>query len=211
VDPARITIVPGGSDHLADPDPAATDVLLRRAGVTGEFLLTVSTLEPRKNVGRLVRAYARVRPMLPEPWPLVIVGPAGWGPDPAGLLASAGVVLAGAVPDAVLSELYRRARAFVYVPLTEGYGLPPLEAMRMGTPTVVANEVPSVHDLRQPGTPPARIVDPFDVDDMAAGIGDVLTDEAVRTDLAARGNEYARSRTWRAAARDHIALWTSLS
>ena len=210
VDPARITIVPGGSDHLADPDPAATDVLLRRAGVTGEFLLTVSTLEPRKNVDRLVRAFARVRPMLPEPWPLVIVGPAGWGPEPAGARDSAGVVLAGAVPDAVLSELYRRARAFAYVPLTEGYGLPPLEAMRMGTPCVVAREVPSVQDLGQQGPPPARIVDPFDVEDMASGIGDVLTDDAVRADLAARGAEFARSRTWHAAALAHVALWDAL-
>ena len=211
VDPARITIVPGGSDHLADPDPAGTDELLRRAGVTGEFLLTVSTMEPRKNVDRLVLAYARVRPLLPEPWPLVIVGPAGWGPEPAGPRNAAGVVLAGAVPDAVLSELYRRARAFAYVPLTEGYGLPPLEAMRMGTPSVVASEVPSVHDLGQPRPPPARIVDPYDVEDMASGIADVLTNDAVRTDLAARGTEHARSRTWRAAARDHIALWSSLS
>jgi hypothetical protein len=83
--------------------------------------------------------------------------------------------------------------------------------MRMGTPSVVASEVPSVHDLGQPGPPPARIVDPFDVEDMASGIGDVLTDDAVRADLAARGTEYARSRTWHAAARGHLALWSSLS
>jgi glycosyltransferase involved in cell wall biosynthesis len=211
VDPARITVVPGGSDHLADPDRAGADALLRRSGVSGEFLLTVSTLEPRKNVDRLVQAYAKVRPTLPGPWPLVIVGPAGWGPEPAGPPESAGVVFAGAVPDGVLTELYRRARAFAYVPLTEGYGLPPLEAMRMGTPSVVANEVPSVHDLGESGPAPARIVDPFDVDDIAAGVSEVLTDDALRAELSARGTEYVRSRTWRAAARQHIALWGSLS
>ena len=64
------------------PDAGATDVLLRNAGVAGEFLLTVGTLEPRKNVDRLVRAFAQVRDSLPAPWPLVIVGPAGWGPEP---------------------------------------------------------------------------------------------------------------------------------
>jgi glycosyltransferase involved in cell wall biosynthesis len=211
VDPARITIVPGGSDHLTEPDPAGADALLKRVGVPGEFLLTVSTLEPRKNVDRLLRAYAQVRPALPEPWPLVIVGPAGWGPELAGSHESAGVVFAGAVPDAVLTELYRRARAFAYVPLTEGYGLPPLEAMRMGSPSVVANEVPSVHDLGQTGSPPARIVDPFDVEDIASGIGDVLTNEAIRADLVARGTEHVRGRTWRAAAVEHIALWRSLA
>jgi glycosyltransferase involved in cell wall biosynthesis len=209
VDPARITVVPGGSDHLADPDPGGADALLLRSRVSGEFLLTVSTLEPRKNVDRLVRGYARARRVLPEPWPLVIVGPAGWGPEPVPP-QSAGVVFAGVVPDGVLTELYRRARAFAYVPLTEGYGLPPLEAMRMGTPSVVANEVPSVHDLGEPGAAPARIVDPFNVDDIAAGIGEVLVDDALRADLAARGTEYVRSRTWREAARRHIDLWYSL-
>jgi alpha-1,3-rhamnosyl/mannosyltransferase len=210
VEPERVTIVRGGSDHLAQPDPAATDALLRRSGVAGEFLLTVSTLEPRKNVDRLVRAYARVRPSLPEPWPLVIIGPTGWGTEPSPARKSAGIVFAGRVPDPVLAELYRRARTFAYVPLTEGYGLPPLEAMRMGTPAVVAHEVPSVHDLGETGTPPVRIVDPFDVDDIAAGLHDVLTDEGVRSDLAARGAEYVRSRTWRAAAKEHIDLWSAL-
>ena len=81
------------------------------------------------------------------------------------------VVFTGPVPDVVLSELYRRARAFAYVPLTEGYGLPPLEAMRAGIPTVVSDEVPSVHDLGAPEPAPARIVDPLDVDDIARGSG----------------------------------------
>jgi glycosyltransferase involved in cell wall biosynthesis len=209
VPPERITVVHGGSDHLVPEDPEATAALLTRLGVTGEYLLTVSTLEPRKNVDRLVQAFHRTRAALPEPWPLVIVGPTGWGPALPDHGDEEGVVLAGAVSDAVLTGLYRRARAFAYVPLTEGYGLPPLEAMRAGTPSVVGNEVPSVHDLGQPGHPPARLVDPLDVDDIAAGLLAVLTDEAVRRDLAARGEAHARTRTWRAAALQHIGLWGS--
>ena len=210
VEPGRVTVVPGGTDHLADPDAAATAALLEQVGVSGEFLLTVGTLEPRKNVDRLVRAFERVRRSLPGPWPLVIVGPAGWGPEPNRPPATDGVVFTGAVSDPVLAGLYQRARAFAYVPLTEGYGLPPLEAMRMGTPSVVANEVPSVHDLGATGDPPARIVDPLDIDDIAAGLGAVLTDDAVRADLMARGADYALSRTWRAVARQHIDLWRAL-
>ena len=152
-------MVPSGADHLPAPDAAATDALLRRVGVSGAFLLTVSTLEPRKNVDRLVRAFGRVRDSLPEPVAARDrradrVGPgAGAIPRPADH-----VVFTGPVPDAVLSELYRRARAFAYVPLTEGYGLPPLEAMRAGIPTVVSDEVPSVHDLGAtgPGAGPRR-------------------------------------------------------
>ena len=189
VDPGRITVVPGGADHLPDPDLAAAEQLLGGLGVRGEFLLTVGTLEPRKNVDRLVRAFDLVRPSLPEPWPLVIVGTGRVGP---GAVARAttptAVVFAGPVSDAVLAGLYRRARAFAYVPLTEGYGLPPLEAMQAGTPTVVSDEVPSVHDLGEEAAPPARIVDPLDIGDIAAGLAAVLTDDVLRADLLDPGS-----------------------
>lgn len=209
VDPARVAVVPAGADHLPAPDPVATNALLRRIAVADEFLLTVGTREPRKNLDRLVQAFDRMRPSLPAPWPLVVVGPAGWGKGPAPVERD-GIVFTGVLPDPVLAELYRRARAFAYVPLTEGYGLPPLEAMRMGTPAVVAEEVPSVRDLGAPDPAPARIVDPFDVDDIAAGLFEVLTDDSVRADLAGRGAAFAGERTWRAAARAHVALWRSL-
>jgi glycosyltransferase involved in cell wall biosynthesis len=210
LDRQRISVVYGGSDHLDEADPAGADELLARCGVSGEFLLTVGTLEPRKNLDRLVRAYALARASLPRPWPLVVVGPTGWGSEPAGSRWSEGVVFAGTVVDPVLADLYRRARAFAYVPLTEGYGLPPLEAMRVGTPSVVADEVPSVRDLGEPGPPPARLVDPLDVESIAHGIADVLTDEEMRGDLGSRGTAYAGSRTWRAAAREVIALWSAV-
>jgi glycosyltransferase involved in cell wall biosynthesis len=76
---ARVEVVEEGCDHLPPPDPAGVDALLARLGVSGPFLLTVSTLEPRKNLPRLVAAYQAARPRLPEPWPLLVVGPAGWG------------------------------------------------------------------------------------------------------------------------------------
>jgi glycosyltransferase involved in cell wall biosynthesis len=210
VDASRITVVPGGTDHLPAPDPRATDALLARVGVRDEFLLAVSTLEPRKNVDRLVKAFAQVRRSLPRPWPLVVVGPEGWGPEPTRPPETGGVVFTGAVPDAVLAELYHRARAFAYVPLTEGYGLPPLEAMRAGTPTVVSDEVPSVHDLGDPEPAPAVVVDPLDVNGIAAGLAAVLTDEGLRTELSVRGTRHTLPRTWHAAARAHVALWKAL-
>ena len=207
---SRLTVVPSGADHLPAPDAGAAENLLSRSGVEGEFLLTVGTLEPRKNLDRLVQAFARVRGSLPGPWSLVIVGPDGWGPEPAEPLAADHVVFTGAVSDPVLAELYRRARAFAYVPLTEGYGLPPLEAMRAGVPTVVSNEVPSVRDLGAVEPASALIVNPLDVDDISGGLAVVLTDDAVRADLARRGAVYASARTWRDTARAHIELWRSL-
>jgi glycosyltransferase involved in cell wall biosynthesis len=209
VEESRITVVPSGADHLPTPDGVGTDALFARLGIREPYLLSVGTLEPRKNLARLVRAYGAVRASLPGAWPLVVVGPTGWG-DQGVSAGTEGVIFTGVVPDAVLAELYVRARAFAYVPLTEGAGLPPLEAMRAGTPALVAKEVPSVDDLDASGPSPALLVDPLDVDDIAAGLVSVLTDEAVRADLSARGSPYARERTWRRAALDHLALWRSL-
>ena len=96
------------------------------------------------------------------------------------------------------------------MPLTEGYGLPPLEAMRNGLPTVVSRQVPSVRDLGDEGVAPARLVDPLDIDDMAQGIRDVLTDDALRSDLTARGRTFVSGLTWDAAARQHVELWRAL-
>jgi glycosyltransferase involved in cell wall biosynthesis len=209
VERGRLTVAGGGTDHLAEPDHEAVQVLLRHVGITDEFLLTVSTLEPRKNLDRLVEAYSSVRSSLPGPWPLVVVGPTGWG-GKRSQPHEEGVVFTGSVSDAALAGLYASARAFAYVPLTEGYGLPPLEAMRAGTPTVVGREVPSVHDLDDAAPAPARLVDPFDVDDIAAGLVDVLTRDELRRDLTGRGATYAQARTWRATAQAHIELWQSL-
>jgi glycosyltransferase involved in cell wall biosynthesis len=83
--------------------------------------------------------------------------------------------------------------------------------MRFGTPAVVSAEVPSVHDLAQPGEPPARLVNPLQVDDIAAGLLAVVTDDAVRADLSARGKAYSLARTWREAAQAHIDLWGGLA
>jgi glycosyltransferase involved in cell wall biosynthesis len=94
--------------------------------------------------------------------------------------------------------------------LTEGYGLPPLEAMRVGTPTLVTDQVPSVHDRDAPEPAAAVVVDPLDVEGIAAGLAAVLTDEPLRSDLATRGRAYALARTWHGAAQAHIDLWRSL-
>ena len=127
LDPATVEVIAHGADHLGPPDLTSADRLLERLGVTGDFLLSVGTLEPRKNLARLVEAYGRARPRLPGPWPLVVVGPTGWG-DRSGPGSGAGptpgVVVTGPVDDRILAALYEKARLLVYVPLTEGFGFP---------------------------------------------------------------------------------------
>jgi glycosyltransferase involved in cell wall biosynthesis len=194
--PDRVTVVPMGCDHLPAPDPAAVDALLSRLGVAGPFLLSVGTMEPRKNLVRLGLAYERMRSSLPEPWPLVVVGPSGWGEQ---LHQHQGVILAGMVTPAELAGLYARARLLAYVPLMEGFGLPPVEAMLAGAP-VVASGVPSTGAA-------AYQVDPNDTDSIAEGLLVVATDEAVRHGLQTAGRSHAAGLSWSSIAQRHVALW----
>ncbi|GAC1595702.1 MAG: glycosyltransferase family 1 protein [Acidimicrobiales bacterium] len=196
---AAIEVIAEGSDHLPPADPIAGAALLQSLGVTGPYLLSVSTLEPRKNLERLMDAYVGVRERLPDPWPLVVVGPSGWGPQ---LAPRSGVKLAGPVSDPVLVSLYQGARCLAYVPLVEGWGLPPVEAMAACTP-VVASPMPS--------TAGAGIeVDPCDVAAIGRALVVASADEARRSELVTAGLLRVRDLTWERAAVDHAAAWERL-
>jgi len=195
----RVVAIDEGCDHLPPADSGATAAVLDTIDVSGPFLLTVSTMEPRKNLSRLIQAYEQVRDRLPEPWPLVVVGPKGWGDAVA---PAAGVKLAGPVDDAVLAGLYARARCLVYVPLVEGWGLPPVEAMGACTP-VVASPMPSTAGA-------ALEVDPRDVESIGAGLVRAAGDEAARSGLVTAGLIRARELTWERSAREHARLWSGV-
>jgi len=197
--PDRVVVIEEGCDHLPPPDFPGAASFLERLDVRGPYLLSVSTLEPRKNLSRLLAGYAAARERLPEPWPLVVAGPPGWGPE---LSPGPGAVLAGRVEPAVLAALYAQARALVYVPLIEGFGLPAVEAMAAGIP-VVASTMPSAGSA-------AHTVDPVDTDAIAEAIVAVATDDRLRRRLVAAGRTRARDLTWAATARRHIEVWSSL-
>ncbi|HUP87085.1 MAG TPA: glycosyltransferase family 1 protein [Acidimicrobiales bacterium] len=201
---SRVAVIEEGADHLPPADLDGAQRILDGLGVRDGYLLTVGTLQPRKNLRRLLEAYALARPELPEPWPLVVVGPEGWGDALPPAAVPHGIVLAGEVHGAELAGLYRKARCLAFIPLVEGFGLPPVEAMRECTP-VVASAVPSLV-----GTGSAIEVDPLDVKAIAAALVRASSDDRVRAELVTAGLQRSGELTWRAAAAQHVAMWEAM-
>jgi glycosyltransferase involved in cell wall biosynthesis len=157
-----------------------------RASLPDVTILGVGTLEPRKNLSRLIAAWR----VLDDGFTLAIAGGSGWGNQP----DLEDVQLLGYVPDGDLPALYRSASVFVYPSLEEGFGMPVIEAMACGTPVVVSNH-PSLDEAC--GEAAVR-VDPFDPADIARGIGEALRR---RDQLAAAGLVHAARFSWDATGR----------
>ena len=169
------------------------------------YLLSVGTLEPRKNLAGLLRAWARALPDLPGDLELVIAGASGrpsvFAEATLGKLPPR-VRLVGRVDDAVLPALYAEAEWFVYLSLYEGFGLPPLEAMACGTPVIVSD----IPVFREVVGDAAVTVPPRD----EAAVADVLlhavADTRQRQTLAERGLARARDFNWHETARETRAV-----
>ncbi len=158
------------------------------------FVLAVGTLEPRKNLPRLVDAYRRLDSQLQQRHPLVVVGALGWDTgETLSALHSLGdrCTMLGYVSDGELMELYRRCAVFCYPTLGEGFGLPVLEAMAVGATVLTSN----VSSLPEVGDGAVDYIDPRDIASIAAGLQGLLGDESRRASWgAARSRARASSR-----------------
>lgn len=212
VAPARVVTTLEAAGPLFRPAPAGEVAeACSRFGLTpGGFLLYVGVLEPRKNVPRLLQAYAQIAGRFPDV-PLVIAGKKGWMYDAifaqvTALGLTGRVVFTGYVPEADLPRLYAGARAFAYPSRYEGFGLPVLEAMACGTP-VVTSDVSSMPEVAGEA---ALLVGPDDVGALADALARVLSDDALAADLSRRGTLRAAGFSWERCARETRAVYESL-
>ena len=211
VPPEKVTVVyEAAAPHFAPPSVDEVARVRLRYGLPERFLLTVGTLEPRKNLSRLLMAFEIVaRQELVDAW--VIVGRTGWLNDDfyARLKASPWrekVILPGFVPDEDLPAVYAAATVSVLPSLYEGFGLPVLEAMACGTP-VACSGTSSLPEL---GGDAARYFDPSDVEAMTATLEEVLSDDALRGEMRRQGLQQAARFSWKRAARETRALYDRL-
>ena len=198
VDPGRVHVIPLAASGDALPDGG--EQTLSRLKIHPPFLLFVGTLEPRKNLVRLIRAYRRAAAS-GIPHSLVLAGPLGWRHQQLhreiALRGPGEILLTGELPGADLGALYRHASAFVYPALYEGFGLPVLEAMAHGLPVIASN----TSSLPEVAGEAALGVDPESVREIAAAIEALLTDSALAEKLAARARARAERFSWDETAR----------
>lgn len=206
----KVRIVHLGVDpHLFAPaDEPTTAAAVRRAyGLPAKFILTLGTLEPRKNLPRLVRAFEHVSDDDPDIH-LVLAGKDGYQADVlraqvAASPAADRILFSGHVSAADLPAVYRAATLFAFPSLSEGFGLPILEAMASGTPVLTGDR----SAMREIAGDAAELVDPEDVDSIARGLRHALTDVARRDALRARGLARAAEFTWARTAAETVAVY----
>ncbi len=203
-DPAKVFAIPlGAADHVRPPEQDAVTRLRRERGLTRPYLLTIGTLEPRKNTVFLASVFEALTAFDGD---LVIAGMRGWKYEPIleRLRASPrarAIHYLEYVSDSDLPALYAGAELFLFPSIYEGFGFPPLEAMLCGTP-VLASTAGSLPEVLGDG---ARLIAEFDTERWAGETLRLLADSAARRQMIEKGRAWAQRYTWRETARQ---TWT---
>jgi len=210
--PDRVTATPLAASTKFKPVEDFTEIgrVRQRYGIVGDYILTVGSIQPRKNLPRLIRAFAalcregNIRP-LPT---LVIVGKRGWLYEETLDTAENSevkerILFTDYVPESDLPALYTGATCFVYPSYFEGFGIPPLEAMRCGTPTITGDRTCFPEIIGDGGL----MVDPFDETAILEGILKIFSDSKLRTELQEKGIRRANLFDWKETARQTLRVY----
>ena len=199
-----------GDEYVREVNPATLQRVRERYSLPPSFVLYVGTIEPRKNVTGLARAYRRLPEELQRRFPLVICGAIGWHAEPIlselkALNVSDSIRLVGFAAHEDLPALYSLASVFVYPSLYEGFGYPPLEAMACGVPVITSNTSSLPEVVGDAGI----MLDPRDDAALAASIQRVLEDRELRSTLGRKGLEQATRFRWQTTADQTLAILES--
>jgi len=206
------TVLLAGNSQLPVVDGEQARTLIERCfTLSAGYVLCVGSIEPRKNLERVIAAYAELKRRSVSVPKLVIVGGSVWRHQSlhdqiARLGVVDDVVLTGHVPADQLAALFRCAGVFVYPSLYEGFGLPPLEAMRLGCPVVTSDR----SSLPEVVGAAALTVDPYDTQQISAAIARVLADAGLAAELRRRGLARAAEFSWQRCAQETIAVYHSV-
>lgn len=206
IDPDRVAVTPAAAPAHFRPVTNETELRRIRAtyGIERDYILALGSIQPRKNLVRLINAYSslwKARPDLAMPQ-LVIAGKRGWleGETMRAAESSAAaheMRFTGYVVEADLPALFSGAMCFAYPSYFEGFGLPVLEAMQCGTPVMAANRT----SLPEVAGDAAVLVDPFDETAIADALRELIENPDCRADLRVKGIERARAFSWQQTAR----------
>lgn len=212
----KVVVIPGAPylDRLCGEKLPVADRegVLRRYGLLRPYILFVGTLEPRKNIGKMLEAYFLLEKMGVSGRQMVLVGPSGWGLGPVrraleNAPRAASVRWLGYVPDEDLAVLYREAELFLYLSLYEGFGFPPLEAMAAGTCVVASNRASLAECLGNA----AVLVDPLNIEEVAEAIRSLLADDDYRREVAEKGRIHAGRFSWEKSAEKTVQVYNTLA
>lgn len=197
IEPEKVIVIPNGIGRCFQlKSEEDVNQAKEATGISNiEYVLTVATIEPRKNLQRLLEAWCAICQKLPQDVWLVVAGAKGQESifrDTSFNSLPPKVYMAGHVPDEHLPALYSGALFFAYVSLYEGFGLPPLEAMACGTPVLTSN-VTSIPEVVGDA---ALMVDPYDVEAIASGIKRLVEDSQLRKELSQKGIARAKLFSW---------------
>jgi glycosyltransferase involved in cell wall biosynthesis len=185
-----VTLLAARSMRPSGPAPMP----IKRHGHGSNYLLFVGTIEPRKNLARLVGAWKLLDASVRSDVRLIVVGATGWLVDSlvSELESADAIEFRGHVNDTELAELLHGAMAFVYPSLYEGFGLPVLEAMSFGIPVLTSN----IGATREIAEGAAILIDPTSKEDIRAGLASLISDPDLRQSLASLGRQRAASFSW---------------
>lgn len=206
----KVQVIYIGIDDVYRPidDRRGLDFVKTRYGITSRFILHVGSLNPRKNIPRLIDAYNMLPAKILKEYELVIVGKKSWKADKIfaetkKLGLEDRVIFTGFVADSDLPLLMNAADLLAFPSLYEGFGIPPLEAMACGTP-VVASNTSSIPEVVGDA---ALLFDPYNVEEIANAMYRALTNEQLRDELRQKGFERAKQFSWEKAARETLAVY----